>query len=69
MYMGKDLIEDGLFNIIHQSNERKVTSVNFLSLFVKEIHPFYNGNGITCKILFANNNEIIKLIIKQKKLN
>ena len=45
MYMNKDLIENKLQQLIDQFNE----------LF-DNIHPFYDGNGRSCKIFFANFN-------------
>ena len=61
MYLGKDLIEDELYEIIHQFSERKITSVKVYSILLNEIHPFYEGNGRTCKILFVCNDKINKL--------
>ena len=58
MYMDKELIEDNFYQIIHQFNERKITSTKFYSIPLNKIHPFYDGNGRTCKILFANDNII-----------
>ena len=34
-------------------------------MLLNEIHPFYDGNGRTCKILFANDDKI-NLLMKQK---
>ena len=59
MYMDKELIEGKLYQIIDQFNERKITSTEFYSILLNKIHPFYDGNGRTCKILFAN-DDIIK---------
>ena len=63
--MDKEIIEDKLYQIIDQSNERKLTSIKFYSiLFPKiisiysKIHPFYDGNGRTWKILSANDDII-----------
>ena len=52
----KELIEDKLYQIIDQFNERKITSTKFYSILLNKIHPFYDGNGRTCKILFANDD-------------
>ena len=65
MYMGKDLIEDQLYQIIDQFNERKITPTKFYSILLNEIHPFYDGNGRTYKILFANNDKI-NFLLRQK---
>ena len=58
IYMDKDLIEDKLYQIIDQFNERKITPLKFYSILLNEIHPFYDGNGRTCEILFANDDKI-----------
>ena len=58
MYMDKDQIENKLYEIIDEFN----------LIFINETRPFYDGNGITCKILFSNDDEIIKLIDKKKKI-
>ena len=58
MYMDKELIEDKLYQIIDQFNERKITSTRFYSILLNKIHPFYDENGRTCKILFANDDII-----------
>ena len=58
MYMDKDLIENKLYQIIDQFNERKITSKKFYSIPLNKIHPFYDVNGTTCKILFANDDII-----------
>lgn len=36
--------------------------------FLNEIRPFCDGKGRTCKIMFANDDEIIKLIDEKKKI-
>ena len=59
MYMDKKIIEDKPYRIMDQFNERKFTSTKFYSILLNKIHPFYDGNGRTCKILFAN-DDIIK---------
>ena len=58
MYMDKELIEDNLYQIIDQFNERKITSAKFHSILLNKVHPFYDGNSTTCKILFANDDII-----------
>ena len=57
--MNKDLTEDKLSQIIHQFNERKITSTKFYSMFLNKIHPFYDGNSKACKILFADDDIIM----------
>ena len=56
IYMGKELIEDVLYEIIDQFNERKITPTKFYSILLNKIHPFYDENGRTCKTLFANDD-------------
>ena len=58
MYMDKELIEDKFYQITDQFNERKITSTKFYSILLNKIHPFYDGNGRTCEILFANDDII-----------
>ena len=58
MYMDNKLIEDNLYQIIDQFNERKIISTKFHSILLNKIHPFYDGNGRTCQILFANDDTI-----------
>ena len=58
MYTYKKLIEDKLYQILDQFNEKKITSTKFYSILLNKTYPFCDGNGITCKILFAN-DEII----------
>ena len=41
-----------------QFNEREITSAKFKSILLKKIHPFYDGNGRTCQILFVNDDTI-----------
>ena len=59
MYMNKDVIEDKLYQIINQFNERKITSTKFYSMFLNKIHPFYDGNSKAYKILFADDDTIM----------
>ena len=65
MCMDKDLIEDKCYQIIDHLNERKFTPVKLYLIVLNEIHPFYYGNGRTCKILFANDDKI-NLLMRQK---
>ena len=64
--MDKDLTEDKLYQIIDQLNKRQITPIKFYSIIIYEIHPFYDGNGRTCKILFANDDKMIELIDETK---
>ena len=54
MYMDKDLVEYKLFHIINQFNERGITSVKFYSILLNKVSPFYDKNGRSSKIPFAN---------------
>ena len=58
MYMEKELIEDKLYQMIYQFNEKKITSTKFYLILLNKIHPFYDGNSRTCKILFVNDDII-----------
>ena len=52
IYMDKDLIEDELYQLIDQLDERKTNRRYFSLALIDNIHPFHDWNGITCKILF-----------------
>ena len=67
MYMDKDLIEDKLYQVINQINVKTITPTELYSILLNEIHPFYDGNSRTCKILFANYYKI-NLVQKIKNL-
>ena len=54
MYMCKDLIEDKLYQLVDQFHERKTNHRDFYLELFDDIHPFYDGNGRTCKILFVS---------------
>ena len=56
--MDKGLIKGKLYQIIDQLNEGKFTSRKFCSIPLNKINPFDDGNGRTCKIIFANNDII-----------
>ena len=57
--MDKKFIEDKLYEIIDQFNERKIVSTKFYSILLNKIRPFYDGNGKTCKKLLANDDIIL----------
>ena len=67
MYMDKDLIENKLYQIMRHFNERKITLAKFYSILLNKMHPF-DGNGRTCKILLASDDEIIKCIDRTNNL-
>ena len=52
MYLEKTLIEPALYQLVDEFNERKLTHDQFCNMFLDLIHPFRDGNGRTCKILF-----------------
>ena len=70
MYVDKKLVKDKFYQVIDQLNERKITSTKIYSIYLNNVHPFYDGNVRTCKMLFANNNKAkymdkFKLYIQQ----
>ena len=52
MYMEKDLIEAKLFQIINQFDEKKITPINFYSILLNKMHPFYDRKDGTFEIPF-----------------
>ena len=52
VYMDKELIEDKLYQLKDQSDERKINHRNFYFALLDNIHPFYDINGRNCKIFF-----------------
>ena len=52
LYLEKPLIEPALYQLVAEFNERKVTYNQFCNIFLGLIHPFRDGNGRICKILF-----------------
>ena len=51
-YMNSSKIESELYNLVDKFNERQISAAAFCKTFLDEIHPFKDGNGRTCKILF-----------------
>ena len=45
IYIDKEFIEDKLYQIIDQFNERKNTSTKFYSTLLNKINLFFDGNG------------------------
>ena len=66
IYMDEDLIEGKPYEIIDQFSGSKTTLSKFYLLLLNKIHPSYVGNGRTCRILFANDDKIDKLIYGTK---
>ena len=53
-YLDFSKIEFELYKLIDLFNDRYITHLTFCKVFLNEIHPFLDGNGRTCKILFEN---------------
>ena len=51
-YMDFTRIESELYTLVDKFNERQRTPRRFFNTFLDKIHPFSDGNGRTCKILF-----------------
>ena len=50
-YMESTKIEDELYRLVDFFNEKRLPQSDFCRRFL-EIHPFKDGNGRTCKVLF-----------------
>ena len=46
---------DKLYQLLDQFNETKINHRDFYYALLNNIHPFYDWNGRTCKILFVSN--------------
>lgn len=53
-YLDFTKIESELYNLVDQYNDRYITNRQFCQIFLDRIHPFLDGNGRTCKILFSS---------------
>ena len=53
-YMDFTRIESELYRLVNQFNQGKITPRTFCDIFLDKIHPFADGNGRTCKILFED---------------
>ena len=49
--MDKELIEDKLYQLTDQFNERSITSAEFYSMLFYFIQSIFRWNGRTCMIL------------------
>ena len=47
-------IEFELYKLVDAFNDRYITIRQFYDIFLNEIHPFLDGNGRTCKLLFED---------------
>ena len=53
-YLHFTKIEFELYKLVDLFNDRYITNKEFYYGFLNEIHPFLDGNGRTCKILFED---------------
>ena len=53
-YLDFTIIEFELYKLIDLFNDRYITNKHFYHTFLNKIHPFADGNGRTCKILFED---------------
>ena len=53
-YLDFTKIEFELYKLVDLFNDRFITNRQFYHTFLNEIHPFLDGNGRTCKILFED---------------
>ena len=68
-YMHSTHIESALYSLVDRFNERKITTRQFCYEFLNDIHPFKDGNGRTCKILFEEKiKNIDEIYIKKRCL-
>ena len=58
-------IESELYRLVDQFNERQITPRRFCDIFLDKIHPFADGNGRTCKILFEDKIQSFDEIYKK----
>ena len=61
-YMNFSQIESELYVLVDKFNERQITARCFCNKFLDEIHPFSDGNGRTCKILFEDKYKFLSSI-------
>ena len=58
-YMDFNQIESELYVLVDKFNERQISAKCFCNKFLNEIHPFLDGNGRTCKILFEDKYRLL----------
>ena len=61
-YMNFSQIESELYVLVDKFNERQITARCSCNKFLDEIHPFSDGNGRTCKILFEDKYKFLSSI-------
>ena len=52
-YMDWPNVEFVLYALVDYFNDHLITKKDFCKRFLNDIHPFKDGNGRTCKILFV----------------
>ena len=52
-YMDVNKIEAALYGLVDDFNDQRITHREFVLTFL-DMHPFADGNGRTCKVLFAD---------------
>ena len=68
-YMDFTRIESELYRLVDQFNKRKITARTFCDIFLDKIHPFADGNGRTCKILFEDKTQHFNEFYKKPVLS
>ena len=53
-YMAANKIEVPLYGLVDNFNDRRITHTEFAQIVLDQIHPFADGNGRTCKVLFTD---------------
>ena len=52
--MDNSLAEAALYSLVDQFNDRIISHKDFCRTFLDQIHPFWDGNSRTSKILFSD---------------
>ena len=64
-YMDESRIEIELYSLVDKFNNRRIMPSIFCNTFLEKIHPFADGNGRTCKILFVDKIENVYKIYRK----
>ena len=64
-YMDMSRIEADLYSLVDKFSNRWIMPRAFCNTFLDKIHPFADGNGRTCKILFDDKTENFYKIYKK----